>query len=99
MITWLGAWAAMYALTLLATAWRVSGPSTIARARAEVGRAVEDLCGDIGVRAVAVQQLTRDRRADFAEFGDAGVEQRLRVFGALDSLVGGDGLEPPTLCV
>ncbi len=37
------------------------------RTCAEVGGAVEDLCGDIGVRAVAVQQLAGDRDAGLAQ--------------------------------
>jgi hypothetical protein len=44
---------------------------------------MEDLCGHIGVRAVAVQQLAGDGHAGLAQLGDAGVEQRSCVCWAL----------------
>ena len=57
------------------------------RTRAEVGRAVQDLRGDVGVRAVAVHELAGDGHAGFAELGEAGLEQGFTVCGALE--VGG----------
>jgi len=86
MITWLGAWVAMYALTPACRRVACLGPKHN-RARAEVGSAVHDLCCDVGVRAVAVQELPGDGHPGFVQFGDARLEQRLRVRGALE--VGG----------
>jgi DNA-binding transcriptional LysR family regulator len=63
MITWLGAWAAMYALTLLAAAWRVSAPSTIAPAPRSVAR--WRICAATSARRAAVT-LPQNAGAPFA---------------------------------
>ena len=58
------------------------------RAGVQLGGSVQDLGGDIGVRAVAVEQLPGDCDAGFAQFGDATGEQclcvsRVREFGGV----------------
>src|SRR6478736_503036 len=52
-------------------------------ARAELCRAPKDLPRDVGVRAVALEQLAGDRRPGLAQLGDAGVEERPRLGGRL----------------
>src|SRR4051794_10792754 len=53
------------------------------RAGADLGRAVEDALGDVGVAPDAADDLALDRDAGRAELGDARVEQRPRLFVGL----------------